>query len=348
MSLEEMMSSSAATNGLAMTTAANTLLYNIPTEVFNVLMFWVYCVTIPVLSVCGILGNCLTVAIITHHGLKDTTNILLTFLALSDLLYSITEFLNCTSLLISQFDLPQAYTFHAYHLAYVNTWNMYTVATSSYLVALISLDRMIAVWLPFQAGSILTPARTTITAAVVCCCLFIIYCFDFPSYYIQWLHSSEYNKTIAVVSYSEFRLKNTSFFAIINKINMIFIMMCVPPTTIVTCSVMIVARLVQSSQQARKMSIKSYARRVKDIKTVKISLALCVCMITLTLIPSYSSTMLIYTGFPASGNFQRVIAALINILFQVNASINFIIYVKMSSKFASTYLQLLSICIRVR
>lgn len=342
------MASSATTNGLMVSTASHPLLYDIPTEVFNVLMFWVYCVTIPVLSVCGILGNCLTVAIITHHGFKDTTNILLTFLALSDLLYSVTEFLNCTSLLISQFDLPQAHTFHAYYLTYVNTWNICSVATSSYLVALISVDRTIAVWFPFQAGSILTPGRTAITAVVICCCLFIIYCFDFLSYFIQWLYVSEYNRTIAVVSYSEFRVKNTFLYFVINKINMIFVMMCVPPTTIVTCSVMIVARLIHSSKQARKMSVKAYSRRVKDIKTVKVTLALCVCMITLTLIPSYSSTLLIYTGFPASGNFQHLMASLINILFQVNASINFIIYVKMSSKFASTYVLLLStvICIK--
>ncbi|KAK0054872.1 neuropeptide FF receptor 2 [Biomphalaria pfeifferi] len=98
--------------------------------------------------------------------------------------------------------------------------------------------------------------------------------------------------------------------------------------TIVTCSVILSIKLtISRSKSLAKMSFwKSGSRQVRDMKVVKMLLTVCLVI---------------------AGKAFYLLRRIISILYQINADVNFVIYVTMSTKFAKTPRRMLQ-CFRQR
>ncbi|XP_059171884.1 uncharacterized protein LOC131952956 [Physella acuta] len=109
--------------------------------------FFINVIFIQIICVLGVTGNIFNIIVLTKHGFHDTTNIILTSLSFSDLLFSITTSMSCVHNAIKIYDpylAMKVYVFYAKHLAFANT-----ISNVSGLVhvAVIAVERVFAVCL---------------------------------------------------------------------------------------------------------------------------------------------------------------------------------------------------------
>lgn len=99
-------------------------------------------------------------------------------------------------------------------------------------------------------------------------------------------------------------------------------------------------------QEYKKMSSPdAQSKRIKDVKNVKITLNICMCVICLVLIPTNIYNIISLTEYNELFNYQAmyVMETFVRLIYQVDASLNFVIYVTLSPKFAKVY-RILFLC----
>lgn len=312
--------------------------YDISLDVYIILTLICNCVLIQLLCLIGIMGNILTVIVLICTGFKSSTNIALFALAASDLLYSITESLHRLPYIILYFDNSLANNIYSYISVYIFAWNQYLTQLSTDIVVVIAVERMIAVWFPFKTSQMMSPFRMG-------CIIFMVIILLIPLYlpyalYTSLLPITINNKTTMYIQLSQFGTENGLFYEIHRKYVLIPLNAVVPTVTIIVCSVLIIYKLMLSSRKVKKLSSNAVSdKREKDIKSIKITLLLCFFVVALVLVPSNTIDMYFrYTpNLPYSGRIITILFFLLNIIYQINASINFIIYVIFNSKFYKTY-----------
>lgn len=301
--------------------------------------FIMNCILIPIVSIFGILGNITTIIILTYNGLNEATNIILTGLAVSDLFFSTTQFLHQLVEIIGLFYLEAAMALYGYYFVYLYGWNQYAVCISVHMVTFIAIERMIAVCFPFIASTTLNPYKIKLTVIAIYILVGILY---IPrSFMFDLSHGlfSGTNITVILVTYSDFVLSNG--FVIYNTGIMGPIAVFIPSGIIIICTVMIISKLSLSYKNMKKMaSSEARAKRVKDIRSIKITLTICLCGLIFHLFPTNLFFFIIGDRNLFSLYCSVVISYFIILIYQINASINFVIYVIISPKFANTYKKL--------
>ncbi|XP_059147209.1 galanin-like G-protein coupled receptor npr-9 [Physella acuta] len=116
-------------------------------------------IILPALCFTGIVGNSLTILILVYNGLRETTTIILTALAVSDLFFSLTQLHFPLENLARLIDDAVFYYIFSHFTAYVLGWNQYAICTSVQMATVIAVERMIAVVFPFAASKLLTTFR---------------------------------------------------------------------------------------------------------------------------------------------------------------------------------------------
>ncbi|XP_059171012.1 thyrotropin-releasing hormone receptor-like [Physella acuta] len=283
----------------------------------------------------GIVGNVLTIYIITKCGFRDTTNIVLLSLSVSDLVYSLTTEVCYVRKIIHLFDIYLEKTYYAYYIIILLTINGIGNASSFLLVVIISIERFIAVWFPLHVTRIITPFRMKCAVIFVYVYLFILVIPDYMCYYIIWYHKSNLNITYGWIGITQFYTDNSDT---LNSYFMLYrnnILTTIPLIVVIICTTMITVKLISVSKFTKQNAKKSTSRILKDMKVIKMLLTVCIVYI-ITVVPTTSLDIyMTYTEIqPAEKN---LIIYIQTIFYQINASVNFIIYITVSSKFSEKY-----------
>lgn len=142
----------------------------------------------PTIALIGIIGNCLSLFVIVKQGFSKSSNILLFGLAVSDILFMVG--INGPAKPMYEwgsggFTYPEP-TARALHYLYqfFDSLNWITGPTSCSIPALITVERLVAVFLPLKFSSIVTPRRTIIAVAMplitsIAIQIYIRACFQF-------------------------------------------------------------------------------------------------------------------------------------------------------------------------
>ncbi|XP_059166818.1 FMRFamide receptor-like [Physella acuta] len=312
---------------------------DMPHEMAESVGFAFNIVIIPIVSFFGIVGNVLTIVILKYNGLNESTNIILTGLAVGDLFFSVTQFFPVIPRCMNS---ALAESMFNYYAVYIYGWNQYAVCISIHMVTLIALERMIAVCFPFRVSTLLTPYR-------IKCIVIAIYFSDAILYIprdfmreIKWTFFSSSNSTIAIQVSTDF-LKSNGF-TIYNDGIISTIAIFIPTTTIIVCSIMITTKLTLSYRNIKKLSSSdARSKRVKDVRSVKITLIICLFVIICVLAPTNIFNKILNDRNLFSGYCVFVLISVVFLIYQINASVNFIIYVAMSPKFVKTF-RLIFLC----
>lgn len=166
----EVLNGSRITNTSIIRSAAIPLC-DISLDFITLVNFVVNCILIPIVSIFGILGNVATIMILTYNGLNESTNIILTALAVSDLFYSATQILYNLSQIVRLYSICFSSAIYAYYVAYLSVWKQCAVCISVYMATLIVVERMVAVCFP----TLLTPCRIKLTIIVITICVSTLY-----------------------------------------------------------------------------------------------------------------------------------------------------------------------------
>ncbi|XP_059166191.1 FMRFamide receptor-like [Physella acuta] len=319
--------------------ALGVYIYDISPNVFDQLSTFINCFLIHIMCLFGILGNVITIVILVYNGFTVATNIALIALAVSDLFYSVTQSLGRVQSIVYKFNPDLAYCFYSYYMVYIFAWNQCTITTSAYIVTAIAIERMIAVWFPFKVVHLITPIKMGCIVILLGVLTVVIY--SPYAIYVQLDQRTLFvNKTVTWYKQNQPYINNVNFFEVYRTFVTIFSNVIIPLIIILVCCFVIILRLTLSNKTIKKMTLSE--KRVRDLKSVKITLLVCLSLVVLVLIPlnaldiylSYSQTNLI------SPRIQSVLMYLLQCVSQCSASTNFIIYVLFNPKFFSTYKKL--------
>ncbi|XP_055899088.1 FMRFamide receptor-like [Biomphalaria glabrata] len=308
-------------------------------DVYMVILFVTNIIIANILSLLGILGSILNIIILSYHKMQDTTNIVLLFISICDLIYSITQI----SFILSE----SAFFIHWYIYQWVfitnnlifSRFNFLAVIASIHLVTLVSIERMVAICFPFHVSRVFTLFRMKCIIVGIVFCNIILQTpsfFSYEMYYIQYK-----NVTIPVLRYGDLYYRNFDFLNKYSIITSILFLTLLPFCVIFICTSLTIFNISMTSKtKASIFSKEAIAKRKKEMKSVKIVLIICVLILFLVLIPFFVQQILFTFALVQISKKQfKILFWIVNLLAQINSSFNFVIYV---TSFSSERVVLLS------
>ncbi|CAG5128587.1 unnamed protein product [Candidula unifasciata] len=290
-------------------------------------------------SIFGVLTNLLNIFTFLKQGVQDTVNISLLALAISDLCSQIP--LTFASIFIiptfNMLDLPFACDDLLYLLVWIHV--MFTRVTTL-ITAYITLERCICVAAPLKVKNIFSPARTLVCMVTVFAVMLALVSPMLYTARLTWIFSPLRNATILGVTFIDNRNKiETITFASSNLIPTVAFFL------VIVCTVLLVVNLQKKSQWRLQASVSSSSSVMssRDRKVVKmvtlISVIFVVCYFPGT---AGFIWLIVDTEMRFDGKHRNLLYAVYSVLFNlesINASINLFIYLRLSSKFRSTFLK---------
>lgn len=309
-------------------------------------------VAIPTVSILGVIGNSLSLVILFKHGFKKSSNILLFSLAVSDIIFMIGVTGPPKAIYEwggGGFQYPELTAHVLYYLYHIfDSLNWGSGPPSLFMPVLITIERLIAVFLPLKFASLVTPQRTTIAivGANVVSYGTQVYVRTWFEFVYVW--DPARNASIGFAARTDLYWKQRGA----NKIIEIFVNSLMVLVIFVFCgSVAIGIKIKLASNKRLKMTNsapgKQGGKEAGTSRTTRMLLCLCLFYTIAcapiglpVFIPGFM-TFPVYTEEP---NFRSVgvfIYHVYKLIYCTNASINFVIYVAMSRSFRTTFLGLL-------
>ncbi|XP_059177638.1 melatonin receptor type 1A-like [Physella acuta] len=284
------------------------------------------------INVFGILTNMLSIYVFIKMGFRDTVNISLICLTMSDLFSLLTLFLFnlCQTPEFYNLNLP----FEPYDVAFLTVgWGHvgFSRITCS-LTAFISIERCFCIALPLKVKSILTPFRTWI---IVLALFPISYLSILPIYLTASLttqFSLYRNRSLLVMTYNNQRGYMESISSIVNNIIPVSSFIIIVVTTLI-----IVFELQRKATWRKTSTGNKTVSNNKDKKVEKmvmfISIIFIICYLPCEILFLW---MLIDPEIRFDGKESNLFKVSVSILYlaeTVNASVNIFVYYFMSSKY---------------
>ncbi|CAL1546968.1 unnamed protein product [Lymnaea stagnalis] len=294
------------------------------------------------MSLIGVIGNILVITVVYRQGLKDTPQILMMSLAASDALFSTVTLVIHVPNIIFNVDFYLAKTIVTYINVYVVEIYYFTIVLSFCTFPLISFERMIAVYFPFQVSQICTTFR-------IKCVLSSLYVYSLAAtiisvsyFYPLWLEIPFSNRSYAVVDQTDFLKNNLDVLNLSQIIILMYLLSIIPVSVTTICCLMIILKLVRNSR-SRLSKAKIQTKNSRNMQVVKMLLTACIlsCVSTIPTVAIDIFTQSEYTeeGFMTL-EFTEVLQTINHILFQLSPTLNFFIYLTMSSKFSAKFKQI--------
>ncbi|XP_035824480.1 FMRFamide receptor-like [Aplysia californica] len=305
------------------------------------------CILINIVSFFGTIGNVLNIIVLARHGFAESTTILLMAVSVADLVFVFTLFLKRIICVVAQIDPVTAIILDVTVTGYLWIANRFFGLFSSSLVVAISIERFIAVYFPFKVSTLLSPRNTFIIVGVLGVSWVLLLGPIWGIQAVEWSFNPQFNMTLPVIVFSPEAYKNLYQILALNFIISV-IRGPISVVVILVCSFAIIRRLRKATRKRSKMT--SSTTEVTDVKVVKMLLIVSLVYASIAL-PLAAPFFLVFLApkFVSKGNNNMSNLTLVmetcnDLLYVINASINFLIYVTMSSKFYKTYIGLFSCC----
>ncbi|KAI8791458.1 tachykinin peptides receptor 86C [Biomphalaria glabrata] len=303
-----------------------------------------------VISFFGIVGNVINIIIFYRQGFKDTVNISLLGLAVSDLLSLITSLwvAICWNPLIYYADLP----FVPEDIEYMTGSLPHLLCTriTAWITAFVALERCLCIVIPLHVRTIITPFRTAVYIVSTFIVVAIAQTGLFYSSSLQWVFNIARNRTLMSRVVREGSEEIDSITYLVNLVNPFgsFII-------VVLCTAITAIQLRRKSEWRMKITMAPSKRTEneadimsKEKKVIKLVVIISVIFI-FSFLPANVSHI-IYCS--VSSQLQLVLLyipyisisfSFIKVLEAFNASISIALYYVMSSKFRNNFHDVLGI-----
>ncbi|CAL1531548.1 unnamed protein product, partial [Lymnaea stagnalis] len=287
------------------------------------------------LSLVGIFGNTMIIVVLAHHGFKDTTSTMMRSLAVSDLIYFLTDSFYNVGCIALMFDRALGQTLNVINGMYFFYWNQMSLTVSLCTVAVIAVEKAIAVYFPFHVSRLFTPLRIKIILVLIYVCNFsdmIIWAFTHNMIYLTNLSN---NETFFTLVLSEFHQNNYELVLFLSTVIFSHLLYTVPLAIVVLCSAMISFKMIRISKSALTAS-KSRPQNIKGFKVIKLLLAVSIVTLIVCLPTAIVEMYVRYgpDGRDISNSFVYLTQLITTLLYQIVGAANFFLYLTMNTKFA--------------
>ena len=310
--------------------------------------FSVQKVLVPVVSMLGFVGNIFCAIILTRRSMISSTNCYLTALAVFDCMYIVFSF----TLSLNHYQDIGANVLFPYWFRIGRVLTDISSNVSVCLTVTFSLERLVAVCYPMKGRLICTPKRARIiTLAVV---LFAVMC-TFPEFFEKKVVVIVKNN-ISTVDIQETAFAQTDSYKIIYYNFIAFSFTFIPLILLMTFNGLLVKTVYTAMKLRQQMTQTwSYVKRNtrRESEQTRITIMLIGVVLVFLLCQSPNAALLLYTTYlqsqriqptPCEYNNLYIAGNFVNLLVLINASINFILYSAMSSKFRRVCVRVLCFC----
>ncbi|XP_076373327.1 FMRFamide receptor-like [Tachypleus tridentatus] len=308
----------------------------------NLSRFWIQRVLVPIISFVGVVGNLVTIVIMTRRQMSSSTNKYLAGLAVFDMLYLLCIFI------LSIAHYPGLTDPH-----HINYWRFWPYAllltdassnTSVWLTVSFTVERYIAVCHPIKGKVYCTESRAkkvVIIIAFICCCLTLPTPFEWT---VVEVTDPQTNKTLVKPTFSEFGMnvlyKNIYYWLCV------FLFVFIPLVLLAIFNSFLV-RSVHASSVQRDTMTRRRDTRESSRQESKITIMLIAVVVLFMVCQMPTAVLLVYTTFHPQNAITRGLGNIFNFLMAINAAGNFVLYCLLSQKYRRTFLHIFCPCLKV-
>lgn len=284
----------------------------------------------------AILGNILNCIVLARDKLADTTTILFFCLSVSDLVFSLTTFLSSFSNIFIFSDIHVSLTIYSIYGCYLLTLNGAANASSFVLICIVSVERVIAVWLPLHVSTIITTFRIKCVLVTFYFYLLLITMPNHFSYICTWYYSPVVHKHFMAYKKTNFKRDNQRILDIFYLYVRNNLLSTVPLVIVMVSTTMILGKLFLTPKTSMIMKMnRSKTKKIRENRVITMILIVCTAYISIVL-PTCVLDMYI-ASVPAYSELDKFLTTIQILFFQIHASINFIVYFLMSTKYVKYY-----------
>lgn len=300
-----------------------------------------------IISTLGIVTNIVNIAVFLKQGFRDTVNVSLFALALSDLSSLIT--LQWVNLLRNPLFVNSGVPVlpsEVQHLSGGWPHGFFSRFTSG-ITAYITFERCLCVLVPLKVKAIVTPNLAIVVIVTIFVILSLALIPDYATAYIDWKFDPTYNKSMLGLLFIGNREEMSILsFTMAAYVQIIFFV------AVLTFTLILVIRIRQISKwRASTASVgntSSKGTQSRDNKTVKmvvlIATIFCVCFtpyianfITTSALPDFQVVGRYHNMFVVSWSFAFLVDS-------INSSVNLFVYYRMSTKYRQAFHSLFQQC----
>ncbi|KAL3185304.1 hypothetical protein MRX96_031161 [Rhipicephalus microplus] len=303
--------------------------------------FWIQRVLVPIVTFIGVIGNSLTIVIMTRRRMRSSTNNYLAALATVDTLYLLGGF----TLSLKHYEVIQRKCLSVYLRCFPILILLTDTCSNSsvWLTATFTVERYIAVCHPIKSRVLCTESRAKKAIMGV-----LLFCFALAlptpfEYALVEEQDPVTNVTRVSLNYSEFgrneMYKKTYYWTTV------VVFTLVPFCLLAVFNALLVRSVHISRKQRSRMILRTDPSR--DSQESKITIMLIAVVILFFFCQLPTAITLLYTSI---GNLQEgseqeklvfILGNVFNFLMSLNAAGNFVLYCLLSQKYRRTLLQVL-------
>ncbi|XP_059168628.1 FMRFamide receptor-like [Physella acuta] len=310
------------------------------TRATSSMLYVMYTVIGPTLGVLGILGNIINIIIFSRHGYNQAMNITLTALSVCDIGTLLTQ--RVYNILWNPFyDNTDTTYVKSDVIAMFSTYpGKYFIRVCGYVTAFAAFEKCLSVIAPMKVKNIITTKVATITNIVIFVTMTLTV---FPLYYVSYLdvrYSAKLNRTVLQMGYRDFRQALVSVAYWIADLAVPFISF----VTLILCNLILAVSLRQKFNWRKTVSQISDKRLAhlssKETKLVQMLMTVSVIFIC-SLLPKSAllAAASIDRSLDTGGNrfyIMELVYAVSIYTETITASVNALVYYKMSSRYRDT------------
>ncbi|XP_012942245.1 proteinase-activated receptor 1 [Aplysia californica] len=315
-----------ASSEIAETGIVSGQLLNISSTVLYILVGFI--------SFFGIVFNAINIIIFFKQGFKDTVNISLLVLAVSDMLSSLALlWLSvCYNPWYAKADLP----FDLQSVAYLTGgWPHLCLARiSGWITAFVTFERCLCIALPLKVKAIITPRRTIYALVGIYFSMVATVAPVFYSIRLEPKYLPMINETKIVMVYVANGIVIENVFTSVNIFSQFASF-----SAVIVCTAILVQNLLRNSKwrQSTSSCVKQESVSNRDKKVINMIIFIS-CIFIICYLPSIVNliVMIAYPAYDIGGRYHNLcvlIWAFLKPLEGVNSSVNIFVYFSMSSKY---------------
>lgn len=310
--------------------------------------FWIQRVLVPMITIVGVVGNTVTIVIMTRRRMRSSTNSYLAALAICDMLYLLCIF--ALSLKHYQFIQEQGLLIYYRCFPLIVMLADACSNTSVWLTATFTMERYIAVCHPIRGKVLCTESRARKAILAV-----FIFCFSFTlpttfEYSVTEKYDPVTNVTKPSLGASELG-KNQLYKKIFYWLTVVLFTV-IPFLLLAIFNAFLVRSVHISRKQRSRMTQRTDSSRDNQENKITVMLIAVVILFFVCQLPT--AVALLYTSIRSpepdtdEERLMLTLGNIFNFLMTINAAGNFILYCLLSQKYRRTFLQIFCPCAKSR
>ncbi|XP_060082205.1 FMRFamide receptor-like [Ylistrum balloti] len=299
-------------------------------------------IIIPVLSMFGAIGNILSLVVLFQHRMRSATNFILAALSVSDFLFLIHSLLfSGINIQIFLDPFRGKNVRNIMYPVFGAYGSLVTARITSWLTALLSVERFIAVHFPMKARRFCSKKHTLIA-------IFVIYIFTiimFLPYALRYkvIQKIKRNMTYSILLKSDLGA-NVDFYETYGILmNILFRFLPILMLFILNPLIIYVVKKTWARRQSMTSNLSvQYKHGSGEQSHITIMLMIVTFLFAACILPgalnsTASHIWTEYSKFGKARNLKECISYITYFLETLNSSVNFLIYMALSKKFCVTY-----------